>query len=265
MPSIHMEARVGNHGMAIVTINKPMNYVKSRDLRLYSRAFHTSVKAEKPFRAVVITQMDRPLTIGAMGRVAGIISEIRDPATEQAIPENALLLAEPEDTKDSRSKFRDLQPGMRVFIRLRISMEKERGFRDAVAGTPVLVTGGHVAISGEISDYLKQRHPRTAVCFNDQSYMFVVVDGRQPTLSVGMTLDELANLMVSLGCTEAMNTDGGGSTEMAVALPDKPSSNGAATSAANAAPAQPKLQIVNSPSDGPERGRPNAWVIISKH
>ena len=42
----------------------------------------------------------------------------------------------------------------------------------------------------------------------------VVVDGRQPEFSVGMTLAELADYMVKLGCTEAMNFDGGSSAVM---------------------------------------------------
>lgn len=268
-PDVHMEARISGHRLEIATLNRPMNYVKSHDLRMYTRAFHTSVKATKPFRAVVINQLNPPLPLSAMGRVNGVVSEIRDASTEQPIPENALLLADPEDTKDSRSKLRDLKPGMRVFLRLRIMLDKQRGLRDAVAGTPVLVTGGHIALSGETTDYLKQRHPRTAVCFNDQSYMFVVVDGRQPTLSVGMTLEELANLMVSLGCTEAMNTDGSGSTEMAVATPSSgvaltPDVADTTPDAGNILAAAPKFQIVNSPADGPERGRPNAWVVVSK-
>jgi len=91
------------------------------------------------------------------------------------------------------------------------------------------------------------------VCYNEQNYIFVVVDGRQPKLSVGMTLEELADFMVSLGCTEAMNTDGGGSAEMAASVPQKNS------------PGASKFEIVNSPSDGPERGRPNAWIIVRRH
>jgi hypothetical protein len=43
----------------------------------------------------------------------------------------------------------------------------------------------------------------------------VAVDGRQET-SVGMTLEELAEAMISLGAYEAMNLDGGGSTALVV-------------------------------------------------
>jgi exopolysaccharide biosynthesis protein len=42
----------------------------------------------------------------------------------------------------------------------------------------------------------------------------MTVDGRQPGVSVGMTLQELADYILSLGATDAMNLDGGGSTTM---------------------------------------------------
>lgn len=43
----------------------------------------------------------------------------------------------------------------------------------------------------------------------------VAVDGREGS-SVGLTLGELAGFMKSLGCTNAINLDGGGSTVMYV-------------------------------------------------
>ena len=252
-PDIRMQAQVGKNRWPIATFNKPLGYAKSPGLRMYSRAFRTTINSAKPFRAIVITKLDRPLPPDAQTRIIGTVSDIREPATEQIIPENALLLAEPADTKDSQSKLSKLAVGTRVTVRMLVRMNRQPDIREAVTGLPILVIGGQVAITGELTDYIKQRHPRTAVCYNEQSTMFVVVDGRQPKLSVGMTLEELADLMVSLGCTEAMNTDGGGSTEMAVSIPQKNS------------PGTSKLEIVNSPSDGPERGRPNAWIIVRRH
>ncbi len=43
----------------------------------------------------------------------------------------------------------------------------------------------------------------------------IVADGRQ-AVSQGVGLPELAQIMINLGCVEAMNLDGGGSTQMAV-------------------------------------------------
>jgi exopolysaccharide biosynthesis protein len=60
-----------------------------------------------------------------------------------------------------------------------------------------------------------ERHPRTAVGFTrDGRWVLVVVDGRQPGLSIGVSLGELAILMQSLGCIDALNLDGGGSSNL---------------------------------------------------
>jgi hypothetical protein len=57
-----------------------------------------------------------------------------------------------------------------------------------------------------------RRNPRTAIGFNERHFFTVVVDGRQKTLSMGVNARELAELMAALGCMEAVNLDGGGSS-----------------------------------------------------
>lgn len=66
---------------------------------------------------------------------------------------------------------------------------------------------GNHSIQGE--------QPRTAVGVIDENHLvFVVVDGRAEGYSRGVTMTELADIMVSLGATTAYNLDGGGSSEM---------------------------------------------------
>ena len=65
--------------------------------------------------------------------------------------------------------------------------------------------------------FAEMRHPRTAVAkLKDGKFLMITVDGRQPGVSVGMNLRELAEYLHSLGATDAMNLDGGGSTTMYV-------------------------------------------------
>ena len=93
---------------------------------------------------------------------------------------------------------------------------------EAIGGTPRIVRDGRISIEHEQENiqqsFVDTRHPRTAVGFNgkDSKMYFVVVDGRQPDYSVGMTLYELAVLMLELGCEQALNLDGGGSSTMVV-------------------------------------------------
>ena len=61
-----------------------------------------------------------------------------------------------------------------------------------------------------------KRHPRSGVGIRDGTLVMVAVDGRQPGYSEGMTLYEFADLFIELGCSDAMNLDGGGSATMVV-------------------------------------------------
>ena len=80
---------------------------------------------------------------------------------------------------------------------------------------PTLVVEGSVAVTEEDEvGKAKASNPRTAIGIVDAlHYLFVVSDGRTEQ-SAGLTLAELATLMVSLGATTAYNLDGGGSSTM---------------------------------------------------
>jgi exopolysaccharide biosynthesis protein len=66
---------------------------------------------------------------------------------------------------------------------------------------------GNHSIQGE--------QPRTAVgIINENHLVFVVVDGRSPGYSAGVTMTGLAEIMQGLGATTAYNIDGGGSSTM---------------------------------------------------
>ncbi len=76
--------------------------------------------------------------------------------------------------------------------------------------------------------------PRTAVGIKENgNIIFYTLDGRQSGYSYGAQLKTLAQRMVELGCVEAINLDGGGSTTISALFPGKDFS-----------------MVVNSPSDG---------------
>lgn len=112
----------------------------------------------------------------------------------------------------------------------------------AVAGKSFLVKDGDMVA---VSD--GTRYPRTAVGLDATGHYLwlVVVDGKQPMHSEGIELDALANLLVELGVTDAIELDGGGSSTMAAAC------NG-------------KIKLLNRPSHTniPARERPVANHLI---
>lgn len=93
------------------------------------------------------------------------------------------------------------------------------GFTDVIGGNLRLVIGNQVAtdVTMNSGPFFSERAPRTAIgALPDGRLVIVVNDGRQPGHSVGFTPRELADFMVGLGCIDALNLDGGGSTSLAV-------------------------------------------------
>ncbi|MFA4839758.1 MAG: phosphodiester glycosidase family protein, partial [Candidatus Neomarinimicrobiota bacterium] len=92
-----------------------------------------------------------------------------------------------------------------------------------IGGAPTLVKNGQrtLTYNEEImwgsGVGLENGDPRTAVGYTaDKHVIIFAADGRQETLSQGVSLIELADILISLGCVEGMNLDGGGSTQMTV-------------------------------------------------
>ena len=115
-----------------------------------------------------------------------------------------------------------------------------------VGGGPLLLWKGQRLEKPEEESISKvfflARHPRTAVGVRaDGTLLFVTVDGRRPEESVGMSLPELTDLMLELGCVSAINLDGGGSTTMVV-----------------------EGNVVNRPSGGSARRNADAILLFSR-
>jgi hypothetical protein len=116
----------------------------------------------------------------------------------------------------------ELNPGTVLEISTATTPEL-KGIKTAIAGGPALIKNGRAftlkdpppGTSPSYSERSKyERHPRSAVGWSATHIYLVTVDGRQPGLSVGMKLAELAEYMAGLGCTDAMNFDGGNSAQM---------------------------------------------------
>jgi len=92
---------------------------------------------------------------------------------------------------------------------------------NALSGGPVLVEAGEVRHTAP-GFGVGEPNPRTAVALDrsGRRLMLFVVDGRQPNYSEGVTLDELAQIVLEHGGHTALNLDGGGSTTLAIEGPN---------------------------------------------
>ena len=90
--------------------------------------------------------------------------------------------------------------------------------RHALSGKTLLVEGGAPTAAANAPGQARTLHPRVAAALDrsGRTLLLFVVDGRQPGYSEGVTLGELASLIVDHGGYRAMNLDGGGSSTMAV-------------------------------------------------
>lgn len=126
-----------------------------------------------------------------------------------------------------------------------------RTARAAISGGSIITRGGKKTKIEEprsgssLNSYsvrsMFERHPRSAVGFNQTHIFLATVDGRQRRLSVGMTLEELGGYMAKIGCDEAISLDGGGSATF-----------------------WHRGRVVNSPCDGSERPVANGLIVIRK-
>ena len=142
----------------------------------------------------------------------------------------------------------DAFAGVKVGDAAEIVEEMEPMWKDVptiVGAGPRLVEDGRVHVTADEerfpNDIRVGRAPRSAVGVTaDGNYILAVVDGRQAH-SVGLTLTAWAELLKKLGAYQAINLDGGGSSELVV--------GGA---------------IQNSPSDGTERPVGSALVLLER-
>lgn len=94
----------------------------------------------------------------------------------------------------------------------------DRYYELSKAEAAVLLTGPLLLINSEKiklpnTDFVKKRHPRTFLCTTNEYVVFITVDGRSKDAE-GMSLIEAQQFLLDIGCVDAINLDGGGSTTM---------------------------------------------------
>jgi exopolysaccharide biosynthesis protein len=177
----------------------------------------------------------------------GQVSSLVDGAGSQLIPHDGWVIS--ASGKAREWALASLKRGIRVEIRTEIVADPAIPFTpDFIIGAgPQLLASGRFVAEAEAANYsqslMRARHPRTAIGWREDGRLILVtVDGRQPQKSVGMTIEELAKLMLEFGCREALNLDGGGSTTMVI-----------------------KNRVVNNPSDQTgERAVSDALLVFTR-
>jgi exopolysaccharide biosynthesis protein len=179
------------------------------------------------------------------------ILSVHDKAGSSPIPSGGYIISAVGDSREWVLK--KLRRGMKLSLSMKlepvdVNRSTEWSQVEAItAGGPQLIKEGRVSITHDSEKinaaFVNDRHPRTAIAkLKSGRILLLTVDGRQPEVSVGMSLPGLAELLLEFGAVEAINLDGGGSTTMVV-----------------------KSKIVNRPSDQTgERPISDAVLVYSK-
>lgn len=177
--------------------------------------------------------------------------------TEYVVENNKIIKINTNDTPlkngqaviSAQGTMKDSLNGLKVGDEMTINEDIGDVWKNAleiVGVGPCLVKNGQADITSDDEqigpDVTGGLNPRTAAAIkNDGHVLLVVVDGRQAQ-SDGLSLNGMAKFLISLGAKDAVNFDGGGSSEMVL--------NG---------------QVLNSPSDGMERPVGVALSVIRKN
>lgn len=159
------------------------------------------------------------------GKVAAVVDgKITAMSANQiAIPKNGFVISAPAKILDNLAKERNISYDVKI----------NESFKDAnhiIGAGPYLVKNGEIFVDVNAQKFssITGKNPRSAIGFNKKNELVIVtIDGREET-SVGVTLTQLAYIMKGLGCTYAMNFDGGGSSVMYVngTITNSPAQNG---------------------------------------
>ena len=121
---------------------------------------------------------------------------------------------------------------------------KDKGnIQEAIGIYTMLIVDGKICSGLDKSKY----YPRQTIGITaDGKVVLMTADGNQAPKSIGLTVQEQAEVMLDLGCVWAGHLDGGGSCTYAAK-----------------AEGSSEFKIENSPSDGSERSISNGFIMVS--
>jgi len=186
---------------------------------LYTRTFGPTTQNKFKSTDLICTSDELPIRVGRTTKLT--ITDVKLDAVDTPIPENGVVIS--GGGPAAHFLRANAKPGDVISVTFGIKSNCGQDWTrvmQAVGGGPWILKDGKEFIDLEAegmgASFSTTRHPRTAVGTTaDGKLIMATVDGRQ-SISAGMSLPELSALMKRLGCVNAINLDGGGSTTMAI-------------------------------------------------
>lgn len=233
-PKLTRTVNIGGIESNLTAINR----LRSSDaLVLYTPSFHTSTVTNALGDEVVLEILSGEVKSGQTLELK--VHEIHKDKGNTPITDGKVILS-------ASGKHREILAGLKVGDEIKVSLELEAEWKDvkmAIGGQSRLIANGEIVPTSDPAVY-----PRTAIGTKaDGSIIMLVIDGRQPGFSEGVTLTELSQIMKEMGAVDALNLDGGGSATFVARMPGETA-----------------RKVMNSPSDGGERRTANGILLVNK-
>lgn len=194
-----------------------VNYDRNEDnLTIYTPRFGATTNTNQYGTEVVLVPLETNgiLTSGESRKMR--VSGTPATAGNMAIPSDAVVLSGHGKGSDFVATLTD---GEVVEVETIVKMPNGEQITPVqlASGCPMILSNGVVLDNDHLLEATPNRHPRTAVGYDATGTKFVmlVVDGRT-SISAGAYPKVLADIMREVGCEEAMNFDGGGSSTLYV-------------------------------------------------
>ncbi len=198
----------------------------------FDNQFADTTKATTPGINIVIGSLTDVLRPGETAE--GTVESVTEDEGAVAIQHGKIVLsADLNAPEEVLNNMRLLKEGDKVSIS--VTAEGDIRWKDArhILGA----WGGVIVRNSQITNVDEDAAPRTAFGVKaDGTLVFYTLDGRTSGHSYGARLKTLAKRMLELGCTDAVNLDGGGSTTIGAVYPGYDG-----------------FSVINKPSDGSER------------
>ncbi len=179
---------------------------------IYTSKFGTNTKTSGGTE--VITEFVNGSDLKANGTTKVRIKSVVQ-SGNNVIPENGLVISASGWTT---KYFDELPVGSELEITpsFRIDNVEIKDLVEMTGGCPVILKDGQIQNTDALLDHLKSRTSRTAVGYDStgKKIVMLVVDSRQPGVSEGVPSKDLAAIMANVGCIDALNLDGGGSSTL---------------------------------------------------
>ena len=220
---------LGDNTFKIENINK---YPQPYSIYLLTDKFSTTTKSEKPSYNVIIGSLSDKMTINST--ITGVVEDIVESDEAVEIPKGKIVLCVDKNiTAEKMDNVKLLNIGDEVEITNKFEGDARWSECEHIQGS----IGGRLIKDGEILDTDQEAAPRSAIGIKkDGTIIFYTIDGRQSGHSYGLRLKTLSKRLSELGCVDAINFDGGGSTAIVGVYPG-----------------YDDMTLLNKPSDGGER------------